>query len=50
RHQSNYTYSRYNGQARRKWNSIRTYAQRALPAWLCELTAGESYTAGNLLG
>ncbi|WP_162961350.1 fimbria/pilus outer membrane usher protein, partial [Pseudomonas aeruginosa] len=50
RHQSNYTYSRYNGQARRKWNSIRTYAQRALPAWRSELTAGESYTAGNLLG
>lgn len=50
RHQSNYTYSRYNGQARRKWNGIRTYAQRALPAWRSELTAGESYTAGNLLG
>lgn len=42
RHQSNYTYSRYNGQARRKWNSIRTYAQRALPAWRSELTAGRA--------
>ncbi|HCR1547987.1 TPA: fimbrial biogenesis outer membrane usher protein [Pseudomonas aeruginosa] len=50
RHQSNYTYSSYAGNTRSDWNSIRTYAQRAVPALRSELTLGESYTEGNLFG
>ena len=50
RHQSNYTYSSYAGNTRSDWNSIRTYAQRALPGIRSELTLGDSYTEGNLFG
>lgn len=50
RHQSNYTYSSYDGQTRTDWNSIRTYAQRAVPSLRSELTLGDSYTEGNLFG
>ncbi|WP_325436385.1 fimbria/pilus outer membrane usher protein [Pseudomonas nitroreducens] len=50
RHQSNYTYSSYAGNTRSDWNSIRTYAQRALPGLRSELTLGDSYTEGNLFG
>ncbi|CAD5109397.1 fimbria/pilus outer membrane usher protein [Zestomonas carbonaria] len=50
RHQSNYTYSDYNGSSHGDWNSIRSYAQRALPGLRSELTLGESYTEGNLFG
>lgn len=50
RHQSNYTYSSYAGNTRSDWNSIRTYAQRAVPSLRSELTLGDSYTEGNLFG
>ncbi|WP_207883997.1 fimbria/pilus outer membrane usher protein [Pseudomonas sp. 30_B] len=50
RHQSNYTYSSYNGSSLSDWSSIRTYAQRAVPELRSELTLGESYTEGNLFG
>lgn len=50
RHQSNYTYSSYAGNTRSDWNSIRTYAQRAVPGLRSELTLGDSYTEGNLFG
>nr|WP_266895475.1 fimbria/pilus outer membrane usher protein [Pseudomonas aeruginosa] len=50
RHQSNYSYSSYAGNTRSDWNSIRTYAQRAVPGLRSELTLGESFTEGNLFG
>lgn len=50
RHQSNYTYSSYDGRSQSDWNSIRTYAQRAVPSLRSELTLGDSYTEGNLFG
>lgn len=50
RHQSNYTHSSYAGNSRGDWNSIRSYAQRAVPSLSSELTLGESYTEGNLFG
>lgn len=50
RHQSNYSYSSGSGGSSGDWNSIRTYAQRALPSLRSELTLGESYSAGNLFG
>lgn len=50
RHQSNYTYSQSGNQVRSKWNNIRTYAQRSIPQWNSELTLGESFTSGQLLG
>ncbi|WP_176372253.1 FimD/PapC N-terminal domain-containing protein, partial [Halomonas citrativorans] len=50
RHQSNYTYSKSGDQTRSKWNNIRTYAQRSIPQWNSELTLGESFTSGQLLG
>jgi outer membrane usher protein len=50
RHQSNYTYSTYDSGSLSEWNSIRTYAQRAVPDLRSELTLGESYTEGNLFG
>ncbi|WP_169728556.1 fimbria/pilus outer membrane usher protein [Comamonas composti] len=48
RQQSNYSYSRFGSQSRSQWTSIRSYAQRALPALRSELTLGEGYTPGNL--
>ncbi|MFV0456471.1 MAG: fimbria/pilus outer membrane usher protein [Pseudomonas sp.] len=50
RHQSNYTHSRFDGNSRRNWNSIRTYAQRAIPGLRSELTLGDSFTEGGLFG
>ncbi|QRY82398.1 fimbrial biogenesis outer membrane usher protein [Pseudomonas sp. PDNC002] len=48
RHQGNYRYSDYGGQSQREYNSIRTYAQRALPGIRSEMTVGDTYTAGDL--
>ncbi|MBJ9977672.1 fimbrial biogenesis outer membrane usher protein [Pseudomonas sp. S75] len=50
RHQSNYTYSRYDGRVTQAWNSVRTYAQRAVPSLRSELTLGDNFTRGNLFG
>lgn len=50
RHQSNYSYSSFGGTAVSRWNSIRTYAQRAIAPWQSELTVGDSFTEGNLFG
>lgn len=50
RHQSNYSYSSFGGAAVSRWNSIRTYAQRAIAPWQSELTVGDSFTEGNLFG
>ncbi|WP_028631745.1 fimbria/pilus outer membrane usher protein [Pseudomonas parafulva] len=50
RHQSNYSYTTFGGNRLSKWNSVRTYAQRAIPQWRSELTVGDSYTEGNLFG
>lgn len=50
RHHSNYSYSKFGNQTRSKWNNIRTYAQRSIPQWRSELTLGESFTSGQLLG
>ncbi|MCS3806382.1 outer membrane usher protein [Chromobacterium alkanivorans] len=46
RQQSNYSGGMAGGGG---WNHIRSYAQRALPAWQSELTLGESSTGGSLL-
>lgn len=50
RHQSNYSYSSFGGTEVSRWNSLRTYAQRALVAWQSELTVGDSFTEGSLFG
>lgn len=50
RHQSNYSYSSYGGSSLSRWNSIRTYAQRAIAPWQSELTVGDGFTEGNLFG
>ncbi|MDZ5604556.1 fimbria/pilus outer membrane usher protein [Pseudomonas sp. RP23018S] len=50
RHQSNFTYSDYGGKAASTWNSVRSYAQRAVPSLRSELTVGDSFTEGNLFG
>lgn len=50
RHQSNYTYSAYAGRKRHDWNSIRTYAQRPIPALRSTLALGNNHTEGTLFG
>lgn len=50
RHQSSFTYTDFSGSRKSQWSNLRTYVQRVLPALESELTFGESYTAGNLLG
>lgn len=50
RHQSNVSYSAFNGKSNVDRNRIRTYAQRAVPSLKSELIVGESYTDGQLLG
>lgn len=48
RQQGSYHYSRYGGQTDAGYDAVRTYAQRALPAWRSELTVGDSFTPANL--
>ncbi|MBO3277026.1 fimbrial biogenesis outer membrane usher protein [Pseudomonas sp. Milli4] len=50
RNQSSYRYSDAGYGSDTEWDSIRTYAQRALPGLRSELTLGDSYTSGNLIG
>ncbi|MNM82698.1 putative outer membrane usher protein ElfC precursor [compost metagenome] len=50
RNQSNYRYSDYSYGTDTEWESIRTYAQRSLPGLRSELTLGDSFTSGNLIG
>lgn len=50
RHQSSLTYTNSSGIKKSLWSNLQTYVQRVLPDWKSELTLGESYTAGNLLG
>lgn len=50
RHQASYQYSSSDTGTLSKWNSIRTYLQRALPGIRSELTVGDSFTGGNLFG
>lgn len=48
RQQGTYRYSNYGGTTTTDYNSIRTYAQRALPGLRSEMTVGDSYTPGSL--
>lgn len=48
RQQSSYNYQNGPGYGGGHWNSIRAYAQRALPLLNSELTIGQSYTSGTL--
>ncbi|MCG9966232.1 fimbria/pilus outer membrane usher protein [Shewanella cutis] len=47
RNQSSYSYNDYNGQVNNKFNSIRTYAMRALPKINSELVLGNINSRGN---
>lgn len=48
RQQSSYNYQSGPGYGGGHWNSIRAYAQRALPGLDSELTVGQSFTSGTL--
>jgi len=48
RQQSSYSYQNGPGYGGGHWNSIRAYAQRALPSLDSELTLGQSFTSGAL--
>ncbi|SEA02057.1 fimbria/pilus outer membrane usher protein [Variovorax sp. YR216] len=48
RQQSSYSYFAGRDTSEGHWNSIRAYAQRALPDWGSELTIGQSFTTGRL--
>ena len=48
RQQSSYNYQSGPGGGGGRWNSIRAYAQRALPSLNSELTLGQSFTSGAL--
>ncbi|WP_243729904.1 fimbria/pilus outer membrane usher protein [Shewanella decolorationis] len=50
RNQSSYNYNDYDSSSKDNFNSIRTYAMRALPNIESELLLGDSYTRGNVLG
>ncbi|GGM90382.1 usher CupA3 [Shewanella xiamenensis] len=50
RNQSSYNYNDYDSNSKDNFNSIRTYAMRALPNIESELLLGDSYTRGNVLG
>lgn len=50
RQQSSYSYFGGGDSSAGHWNSIRAYAQRALPDWGSELTIGQSFTTGRLFG
>ena len=48
RQQGNYNYQTNAGSSAGHWNTIRSYAQRALPDINSELTLGDNYTNSNL--
>lgn len=50
RQQSSYNYQNGPSDGGGHWNSIRAYAQRALPSFDSELTLGQSFTSGTLFG
>ncbi|MEZ6878810.1 fimbrial outer membrane usher protein [Enterobacter sp. KBR-315C3_2022] len=50
RNQSNYRYMETNQRTRQDWTSIKTYAQRPLPALNSVITLGDSYTNSSLFG
>ncbi|PHY61765.1 fimbrial biogenesis outer membrane usher protein [Shewanella sp. LC6] len=50
KNQSSYNYNDYDGSSKDNFNSIRTYAMRALPHIGSELLLGDSYTRGNIFG
>lgn len=50
RNQSNYRYMVTNQRTRQDWTSIKTYAQRPLPALNSIITLGDSYTNSSLFG
>ncbi|SCK56425.1 outer membrane usher protein [Variovorax sp. HW608] len=50
RQQSSYSHFAGRDTSEGHWNSIRAYAQRALPDWGSELTVGQSFTTGRLFG
>lgn len=50
RNQSSYNYNDYDSSSKDNFNSIRTYAMRAIPNIESELLLGDSYTRGNVLG
>lgn len=51
RHQANMRYMESNsGGAQYKWNSVRTWVQRPLPALSSELMVGDTFTDGSMFG
>lgn len=50
RQQSSFNHSNFGNYSYNRWNSIRTYVQRALPSFRSELTLGDSFTEGQLFG
>lgn len=50
RQQSSATWRRYQGESRQQWDNLQSWVQRPIARLESMLTAGESYTSGNLLG
>jgi outer membrane usher protein len=50
RNQSNLRYTVINNYAQKKWSSVKTYAQRPIPAINSVITVGDSYTNSSLFG
>ena len=50
RHQSSFNASERAGARTQRWDSIRTYVQRALPSLQSEMTLGDSFVSGSLFG
>ncbi|WP_354690285.1 fimbria/pilus outer membrane usher protein [Phytobacter sp. RSE-02] len=50
RRQSSATWRRYQGESRQQWDNLQSWLQRPIARLESMLTAGESYTSGNLLG
>lgn len=49
RQQSSASYSRYGDKKRYQWDNLQTWLQRPIAALQSSLSAGQSYTGGNLL-
>lgn len=50
RHQSSFNAAERAGVRTQRWDSIRTYVQRAMPSLQSEMTLGDSFVPGSLFG